>query len=61
MYVIEEQFKHSREGYFLFPGLRSSEGNKHQINARVSAETARHDCTYIILFLTRHNESIKDD
>ena len=41
----------------LFPELRSNEGNKHQNNARVSAYTVRHKSTYIILFLTRHNES----
>ena len=42
----------------LYPELRSSEGNKHQNNTRVSAKTVRHKSTYIILFLTRHNESI---
>ena len=30
-------------------------------NPRVSAETVRHECTYIISFLTRHKESINDD
>ena len=35
--------------------------NKHQNNTRVSAETVRHESTYIISFLTRHNESINDD
>ena len=45
----------------LFPELRSNEGNKHQNNTRVSAETVRHESTYIILFLTRHNKSINDD
>ena len=44
----------------LFPELRSNEGNKHQNNARRSASTVRHKSTYIILFLTRHNESIND-
>ena len=44
----------SREGYF---GVI----NKYQKNTRVSAETVRHESTYIILFLTRHNESINDD
>ena len=29
-------------------------------NIRVSAETVRHVSTFIILFLTRHNESIND-
>ena len=45
----------------LCPELRSNEGNKHQNNTRVSAETVRHESTYIILFLTRLNESINDD
>ena len=45
----------------LFPELRSNEGNKHQNNTRVSAETVHHESTYIILFLTRHNESLNDD
>ena len=45
----------------LFPELRSNEGNKHHNNIRVSAETVRHESTYIILFQTRHNESINDD
>ena len=43
----------------LFPKLRSNEGNKH--HTRVSIETVRHESTYIILFLTRHNEPISDD
>ena len=42
----------------LFPELRSNEGNKHQNNTRVSAETVHHESTYIISHLTRHNESI---
>ena len=41
----------------LFSELRSNEGNKHQHNTRVSTETVRHESIYIILFLTRHNES----
>ena len=40
----------------LFPEVRSNEGNKHQNSTRVSAETVRHESTYIILFLTRQNE-----
>ena len=44
----------------LFPELCSNEGYKHQNNTRVSAWTAPHKSTYIILFLTRHNESIND-
>ena len=34
---------------------------KYQNNTRVSADTVRHESTYIILFLTRHNESINED
>ena len=34
---------------------------KHQNNARVSAETVRHESIYIILFLARDNKSINDD
>ena len=45
----------------LFPALRSNEGNKHQNNAQVSTETVHHRSTYIILFLTRHDESINED
>ena len=44
----------------LFPELRSNEGNKHQNNTRVSAWTVRHKSIYIILFLTRHKESINN-
>ena len=54
MYVLEWQlFQRSREGYF---GVL----NKYQNNTGVSAETVRHESTYIILFLTRHDESIND-
>ena len=61
MYLSDELFQRSREGYFgvYFPSC--NEGNKHQYNIRVSAETVRHESAYIILFLTRHNESINDD
>ena len=45
----------------LFPELRSTQGNKNQNNPRVIAETVRHESTYIILFLTRYNESINDN
>ena len=41
----------------LFPGL----GNKYENNTGVSAQTVRHECAYIILFLTRHNRPINDD
>ena len=56
-------FQQLTRGLFwcLFPELRSNEGNKHQNNTRVSAETVRHESTYIILFPTRHNESINYD
>ena len=45
----------------LFPELLSNEGNEHQNNTRVSAEIVRHESTYIILFLTRHNDDKNDD
>ena len=45
----------------LFPELWSNEGNKHQNNTQVSAETVRHNSTYIILFLIWQNDSINDD
>ena len=35
--------------------------NKYQNKTRMSAETVRHESTYIISFLTRHNESINYD
>ena len=44
----------------LFSELRSNEGNIPQNNTRVSAYTVRHKSKYIILFLTRDNESIND-
>ena len=63
MYVLEWRTVSAlARGLFwcLFPELRSNEGNTHQNNTRVSAETVRHESTYIILFLTRHNEFIND-
>ena len=51
---------HERVGVH-FPSLLCNSGNKHQNNTRVSAGTVRHESIYIILFLTRHNESINDD
>ena len=45
----------------LFPELRSNDGNKYQNNTRVSTETVYHESTYVILFLTRHNDYINDD
>ena len=63
MYSSDILFLWSREGYFgvYFPELRSNEENKQQNNTRVSAETVHHSSTYIILFLTRQNESTNDD
>ena len=64
MYVLEWRTVSAlTRGLFwcLFPELRSNEGYKHQNNTRVSAETVRHESTYIILFLTRHDESTNDD
>ena len=60
MYVLEWRIVSAlTRGLFwcLFPELQSNEGNKYQNNTRVSAEMVRHESTYIILFLTRHNES----
>ena len=54
-------YAHERLFGCLFPELRSNEGNKYQNNTRVGTETVRHESTYIILFLTRHNEHINDD
>ena len=45
----------------LFPELQSNEGNKHKNNTWVSAEAVCHESTYIILFVTRHDESTNDD
>ena len=45
----------------LFSELRINEGNKHQNNTRWGTWTARHESTYIISFLARHNESINND
>ena len=61
MYVLEWRIVSALTGglfWCLFPELRSNEGNKHQNNTRASAETVRHESTYIILSLTLHNESI---
>ena len=54
MYSSDESFQRLREGYFgvYFP--------KYQNNTQVNAEMVGHESTYIILFLTRHNESIND-
>ena len=63
MYVLEWRIVSAlTRGLFwcLFPELRSNEGNKYQNNTQVSAETVRHESTYIILFLTRHNKSIDE-
>ena len=64
MYVLEWRTVSAlTRGLFLclFPVLRSDEGDKHKNNTRVSAATVRHESTKIILFLTRHKESINDD
>ena len=58
MYVLElRNVSALTRGLFwcLFPDLRGNEGNKHEINTLLSAETARHENTYIILFLTPQN------
>ena len=63
MYVLEWRIVSSltKELFWcLFPELRSNKGNKYQNYTRMSAETIRHKSTYVILFLTRHNESINE-
>ena len=59
----DELFQRSREGYFwcLFPELLSNEGNKHQNETQVSAETVRHESRCIISIFTWHKESMNDD
>ena len=52
IYSSDELFQRSREGCF---------GDKNQNNTQVSAETVRHESTYIVLFLTGHKEPINDD
>ena len=42
----------TRDFLCLFPELRNNEGNKHQHDTRGSAETVRHEGTYIFW---RHN------
>ena len=63
MYLSDELFQRSREGYFAvyFPSCKATREINTKNNTRVSAETVRHESTYIILFLTRQNESINDD
>ena len=64
MYVLEWRIVSALTRWLfwcLFSELRSNEGNGHQNTTPVSAETVRHASTYIILFLTRHTESINDD
>ena len=50
MYFSDKLFQRSREGYFLFISW-VAKGNKHKNNTQVSAETVRHQSTYIIYFL----------
>ena len=63
MYSSDELFQRSREGYFYvyLPSCEATREINTKNNTRVSTETVRHEITYIILFLTRHNESIYDD
>ena len=57
MYSSDELFQRSRVLFWCWKYIY----NKHQINIQVSAETVRHESTYIISFLTRHNEILNDD
>ena len=61
MYSSDELFQRSREGYF---GIHFPSGEAtREVNTKITHgwETVRHESTYIILFLTRHNQSINDD
>ena len=51
---------HERVFLVFISRVAKQRGNYYQNNTRVSAETVRHESTYIIWFLTRHNESIND-
>ena len=51
MYIVEWRTVSELTGVFY----------KHKNTTRVSAERVRHESTSIILFLTRHNDFIKDE
>ena len=57
--VVLSSHRNTRPAIPLFQ-IRNS-GNKHQNDPLVSAETVRHESTYIILFLTPYNNPINDD
>ena len=61
MYSSDELFQRPLESYFCVYFPSCNVGNKHTNNTRVSTETVRHENAYIILFLTRHKESINGD
>ena len=61
MHSSDELFQRPLECYFCVYSPSCNVGNKHTNNTRVSTETVRHDSAYIILFLTRHYESINGD
>ena len=61
MYSSDELFQRSQDGYFGVYFPTSQLGNKHQNDTRVRAETVFHESTYIILFITRHNNDKSDD
>ena len=47
--------------YAIPRGLCYVHSNKYQNNTRVCVSTVRRECTYIILFLKRRNQSINND
>ena len=63
MYSSNEVLQRSWEGYFgvYFPSCFATR----EINTKIALEWVQkpfgHDSTYIVLFLTRYNESINDD
>ena len=62
MFSIDELVQPPREEYFgvYLPSCLATREMYNKITG-VSAKTFRHESTYIILFLTRHNESMNDD
>ena len=62
MYLCDELFQRSREGYFgvYFPSCEATG----EINTKITLEwmqRVRHESTYIILFLTQHNDDNNED
>ena len=61
MYVLEWRTVTALMRGLFWCLFQSNERNKYQNNTWVGAELVCHESTYIILFLTGHNESINED